>query len=306
MWQRRERWLDKQYANVDGIAFQMPVGTKASPALYAAFSIDPVAAQAMLPGRELHAARLWAKGVLMIAVVDYQDTTIGTYVEFCVGILCSHGRSPAPRLLSAALPPLFGSGIYIHDLPVSTEVSVKGGLGIWGMPKCKANLDFRSDDKTASSQYDMDGELVVRIDVPVGKPVVPLMTSGSGYGSFRGMLGKSRIKLRGWSSFGIGGKGVTLVIGDHPKASKLKSLDINPKALFAGYVPKFSGILDDHIETWFLAHETPPPPPEKGLRNVVSLGISQERLAPPDRERSDAMIRRFNAEQLVGRVARPG
>ena len=88
MWWNRERWLEGKFANVDGIAFQMPVGTKSSPALYAGFSIDAAAAEAMLPGCELHAVRLWSRGVMIVAVVDYQDTTIGTYVEFCIGILC--------------------------------------------------------------------------------------------------------------------------------------------------------------------------------------------------------------------------
>jgi hypothetical protein len=43
---------------------------------------------------------------------------------------------------------------------------VKGGKGIWGMPKHRANLDFRVDDRTVSSQYDLDGELAMRITIP--------------------------------------------------------------------------------------------------------------------------------------------
>ena len=40
---------------------------------------------------------------------------------------------------------------------------MKGGKGIWGMPKHQANLDFRVDDRTMSSQYDLDGQLCLRI-----------------------------------------------------------------------------------------------------------------------------------------------
>jgi hypothetical protein len=39
-----------------------------------------------------------------------------------------------------------GTGQYIPDLPVSSEISVKGGKGIWGMPKHKSNLDFKITD----------------------------------------------------------------------------------------------------------------------------------------------------------------
>src|SRR3712207_8057774 len=36
----RERWVTGRFANVDGIPFRMPVGTRGSPALFAGFSID--------------------------------------------------------------------------------------------------------------------------------------------------------------------------------------------------------------------------------------------------------------------------
>ena len=161
---RRATWLEGRYANVDGIPFTLPVRTQTSPALFAAFSIDPSAAQCMLPGQELHVCRVLKRGILIVAVVDYQDTTIGSYVEFCIGVLCTRGRRPAPPLLPLILQRSFGFGVYIYDLPVSTQISVKGGLGIWGMPKRQGNLDFRIDGATASSQYDLDGRIVARID----------------------------------------------------------------------------------------------------------------------------------------------
>ena len=163
---RRVRWLDGKYANVDGIPFEMPVGTSDAPALFAAFSIDPRRAQEMLPGQELHPCRIGRRGLLVIAVVNYLHTTIGPYVEFCIGILCTRGPSAAPPILPLLLQPLFGTGVCIDDLPVSSEISVKGGVGIWGMAKRRANLDFIVGERSVSSQYDLDGELVMRIDVP--------------------------------------------------------------------------------------------------------------------------------------------
>ena len=44
---------------------------------------------------------------------------------------------------------------------MSTEVSVKGGKGIWGMPKHQASLDFVVNDDAVSSHYDVDGQLVL-------------------------------------------------------------------------------------------------------------------------------------------------
>lgn len=286
---RKRRWLDGRFANVDGIPFQLPVGTAGSPALMAAFDVDPDAAQGLLPGEELHAYRLKSRGLLVILVVDYLDTVIGRYVEFCIGVLCTRGRRPVRGAAPIVLPPVFGTGAYVYDLAVSTEISVKGGLGIWGMPKRQANLDFLVTDEFVSSQYDLDGRLVMRIDVPRPRhTVLPVRLRSVSYGSFRGMLTKSEVSVSG--SGGVGSGTARLLFGDHPRADPLKALDVNPSPLFTAYFPRMTGVLDDHVETWFLSEATPPPSPATGLRDVVDLGLSQEWLAPPDRDRTDHML----------------
>jgi hypothetical protein len=282
---RRQRWVAGRYADVDGIPFRMPVGTAGSPALLAAYGIDAENARLVLPSDELHPVRLSGRGLLVIVVVDYQDTVIGRYVEFCIGILCSRGTRP-PRLGIGS-----GLGLYIYDLPVSTEVSVKGGLGIWGMPKRQASLDFVVGDATVSSQYDLDGRLVARVDIPrPASTTLPLRYSGVGYGDVRGMLTKSRVRLRGRGGITPGGAGARLVLGDHERAGPLKLLDIDDRPLFTAFLPSAAGVLDDHVETWFLTSPEPVGPPAVGLRDVVDLGLSQDWLAPPDRARSDRLL----------------
>src|SRR5580704_4664109 len=88
-----------RHSLVDGIPFAMPVSSEHTPALMAAFSINPEKAARLLPGNELHPFRLWKRGLLVITVVDYRHTTIGKYIEFSIAIACTHGPKPAPRLL---------------------------------------------------------------------------------------------------------------------------------------------------------------------------------------------------------------
>jgi hypothetical protein len=278
----------------------MPVGTGGSPALMAAFPIDADRARDLLPGQELHPLRFRGRGVLVVAVANYLDTAIGRYVEFCIGVACSRGRGP----LAARLPfsALSRAGIYIYDLPVSTEISVKGGLGIWGMPKRRANLDFVVRDDVVSSQYDLDGELVMRIDVP--RPAttrLPVRGSGLGYGDYRGMLTLSRIRVAGRMGTAHARRHETrLLVGDHERAAPLKRLGIGPVPLFTAYLPAMSGVLDDHVETWFLTADHPPGPPAPGLADVVHLGLSQEWPAPPDRDHSDRLLRDLTPRERVG------
>jgi hypothetical protein len=288
---RRIRWTRGQHANVDGIPFAMPVASRDSPALFACYTIDAERARALLPGRELHPFRIWKRGLLLLEVVYYTDTPIGKYVEFCVGIVCTRGTRPAPPLLPAVLAGRYGMGQYIYDLPVSTQISVKGGLGIWGMPKRQANLDFVIEDDWVSSQYDLDGELVVRLDVrrPRSTPL-PLSMSGVGYGAFRGMLTKSYVHLKGRAGVNLGQGAARLLIGTHARARPLAELDISPEPLVSGFMPSSRGWLDDHIETWFLTERTPPAAAQDNRREVVDLGLSQSWLAPPDRARSTRLL----------------
>lgn len=290
---RRMRWLQNQFALVDKIPFRLPVASKDSPVLFAAFSIDYDKAKALLPGKELHPFQLWKRGILAITVVNYQDTTIGKYVEFCIGIVCTHGRKAAPRLLPGFFTKRYGTGQYIYDLPVSTEISVRGGRLIWGMAKRQANLDFVIGDKTISSQYDLDGQLVMRIDVERPKKTwLPLHINGVGYGACRGLLTKSYVYLKGKGGVALFKKSsARLVMGDHPRMDPIKALDVSPRPLISGFLPTTNGILDDHFETWFLTHDQMPETPYEGLESMVDLGLSQEWLDPPDRNASDELIR---------------
>ncbi|MFD3939923.1 acetoacetate decarboxylase family protein [Streptomyces sp. NPDC058611] len=163
---RRQRRLAGRHALVDGIPFELPVDSVDTPALMAGFTIDREAAARMLPGGELHPVVLpGGKGLLVVTVVNYLRTDIGRYIEYSIAIACTHGPRPAPPLLPGLLRGTFGTGQYVVDLPVSSEISVKGGKGIWGMPKHQAKLDFKVSDSAVSSQYEVGGRLGMYIEI---------------------------------------------------------------------------------------------------------------------------------------------
>lgn len=281
----RQKRLAGRHALVDGIPFDMPINSEQSPALMAVFSIDADAARRLIPGNEVHPMRLWQRGLLVITVIDYVVTDIGRYIEYSIAIACTHGRKPAPPLLPGLLMKTFGTGQYVWDLPVSTEVSVKGGKGIWGMPKHQASLDFVVGERWVSSQYDLDGQMMMRVDVQ--KPArawLPVNMGAANYCAFRGMLMKSYIYFKGKLGFSLFRPGsARLFIGDHPRMAPLKTLDIDPDPIAAGFFPSTAGVLDDYFECWFLTEATPPAQPMQGLETTYPLGQSQQWLAPPAR-----------------------
>jgi hypothetical protein len=281
----RQQRLEGRRAQVDGIPFSMPINSEKSPALMAVFSIDAAAAARLMPCDEVHPLRLWNRALLVITVIDYVVTDIGRYVEYSIAIACTHGKKPAPRLLPGVFMKTFGTGQYVWDLPVSSEVSVKGGKGIWGMPKHQANLDFVIGDKWVSSQYDLDGQMMMRIDVKKpAKAWLPVDMGAANYCAFRGMLMKSFIYFKGKLGFSLFKPGsARILIGDHPRMAPLKTLDIRPTPIAAGFFPTTTGVLDDHFESWFLTTAGGAVPQGQGLETTYPLGQSQQWLAPPAR-----------------------
>lgn len=270
-----------RFSLVDGIPFKLPVSTENSPALMAIFPINPEKAKDFLP-KGVHPFILWKNALLIVTVIDYRETTIGKYIEYSIAIACTRGAKPAPRLLPGIFMRLFNTGQYVIDLPVSSEVSVKGGKGIWGMPKHQGHLDFKISEDKVSSQYDLDGKLVTYVEIkPPQFTCLPVKMRVSNYCSFRGMLMKSDILLN--TKFGINlfsKAKARFVIGDHPRLQAMKSLEIG-KPLITIYLPSISGILDDHIESWFLDLKELPKKAPEGLESVINLGLSEKWLSPP-------------------------
>ena len=272
------------YSLVDGIPFQLPVESHHSPALMAGFSVDAGQAAGLLPGKELHLVTLPnGRAVLMVTVIDYTSTNIGRYIEFSIALAVTKGLRAAPPVLPLVFPQRFNMGQYVYDLPVSSRISVKGGKGIWGMPKHQASLDFQIGDRTVSSQYDLDGVLALR--VTIRKPRwtgIPLRTGAVNFCEFRGLLWKSTIYFHGQVGVSLmSRRGAELIIGDHPRVAPLKELDIKPRSLFTVYFPSSAGVLDDHFEGWFLGYDSPPPEPPEGMESVVGLDLSEAWPPPP-------------------------
>lgn len=286
----RQRRLEGRHALVDGIPYDMPVHGEQSPVMLAAFTINGDKARRLMPGNEVFPVRLWGnRSLLLITVIDYRVTDIGKYIEFSVGIACTHGDAPAPPFLPGLFMKHYGTGQYVVDLPVSTEVSVKGGKGIWGMPKHQANLDFIIGERTVSSQYDKDGRMVMRVDIERPRSTwVPLSGGAPNYCQFRGMLMKSYIYFDGKFGFSFLKRGAgTLTLGDHPRAAALKSLGIGQHPLFTAFFPTVRGVLDDYFEGWFLTFDEPPKVAPEGLESVFHLGRGENWLPAPDRERKE-------------------
>lgn len=272
-----------RHALVDNIPFVLPVRCKKSPVMMAIFPIDTGKAAELLPGNGIVPVSYKNTALLVVTVINYLDTVIGKYVEYSIAIACNHDSKSGKFRLPGLFSKRIDLGQYVIDLPVSSEVSVKGGKGIWGMPKHQGNLDFKVTDSKVSSQYDLDNQLCVYCEIE--KPsnaAIPLKMKAANFCSFRGMLMKSTIYFDGKAGLHMGKHAkARLIIGDHPRMQALKSLDIRPDPIVTAFIPEAVGVLDDHIDSWFLHYDKQPTRAMQGLESVIDLSHSEEWLTPP-------------------------
>lgn len=283
----RQEEIRGRNAIVDGIRYEMPIDSWDASAMIALFPCNYAAAKALIADPHVHPFRFFSKALLVVTVIDYRKTDIGSYIEYSIAIACTHGRTPGPPLLPGLFQKAFGTGQYVLDLPVSSEVSVKGGKGIWGMPKHQANIDFKVGKAWASAQYDLDGQMVSRFDVRLPKSVwFPVNTGAANYCQFRGMTMRSFIYFRGKAGFRLLQRGsARFIIGSHPRSQAVAALEHSPDPIFAGFFPSVKGVLDDYFDCWFVTTPTPSPGPlGEGLETTYPLGYSQDWLTPPARD----------------------
>lgn len=290
---KRIKRLAGRHAQVDGISYVLPVNSTDSPAFISLYSIDADKANRYMVSDELHPLRLLnGRAVLVLAVIDYRNTDIGKYIEYSISIACTHGPKPAPRLLPAIFMKTFNMGQCVIDLPVSSEISVKGGRGIWGMPKHQQSLNFVIKKETVSAQYDLDGELAVKVVIPKpGKAWLPVNIGAVNYCAFRGLLVKSYVYVKAKLGFTFGSKNsehAQLIIGDHPRVAWLKDLDIAKTPMVTTFLPSFEGNLDDHFESWFLTSKEKVAETPEGLEATHPLGYGEDWPPPPVVEESEA------------------
>jgi hypothetical protein len=283
----RQRRITGRFGLVDGIGYKMPIDSWEASSIIAAFPCDYDAAKALLPPGDVHPFRLWKRALLIVTVIDYRQTDIGSYIEYSMAIACTKGAKPASRLLPAIFMKWFGTGQYVVDLPVSTEVSTKGGKGIWGMPKHRESLDYVEGQAWISAQYDKDGEMATRFDVRRPRKIgFPLGMAAINYCMFRGMIYRSYIYFKGKAGLWLRKRGAArFLIGDHPSVAHLKTLNADTDPLFAAYMPAITGVLDDYLESWFVTWpKAPAAQVGEGLETTYPLGYGQDRPPPPVRD----------------------
>lgn len=200
--------------DIAGRTVTMPVQVRDASAGTVLWDVDATAAQALLPADFEVAETAPGRANLAIALVDYRDNDLGSYLEIGI-ILFVRPRAGGEE------------GNFIVHLPVDQEFTCEAGQRIWGFPKTVESIERVDGDGSTTWTLQMDGELVLRLTMPRGgsdeAPAMPMTSytvlDGAPHATAFSQWGKG-------SQLVIGGEGVALELGSHPIAKELESLGL--------------------------------------------------------------------------------
>jgi hypothetical protein len=222
-----------------GNVVRMPVHVRAARQAAATFLVPHAAAQHVVRDTGLQVTRKGRHALVSLAIVDYIDNDLGSYLELALGFMVDDPAGTPAKPKGAV-------STYIHRLPVSEEFTCAAGRGIWGFPKWIANMEADFDPSGASCRLLTEsGETIVSVRIKRGAIPVPRKEMDMvAYSAADGVLRRTP-----WTSGGTGrqyirpgGASVELGYG-HPIADELRALGFPRRALMS--------IVDDNMTAVF-------------------------------------------------------
>jgi acetoacetate decarboxylase len=242
------RVLDAHFLDaVSPYRVQLPSRTIELPIVYrdvsaiAAFTTVPAgkAAEILPAGSGLHPAlALPGRGVLVIVCFNYRDSSVGSYGEVALGILCAPRRLPPllPVLLDQHLP---GLGVYVWHLPVTTDIALEAGRTLWNYPKFLADIRFDGP----RCELGEGGRKILTLDVRAGGRMRVDEQVFRSYTVRDGKLLRTVIRSQMEYRLGRGRHAGRLELGEHPIGRAVAALEPSPLLLEARDIVHMQSIL---------------------------------------------------------------
>jgi Acetoacetate decarboxylase (ADC) len=201
--------------------------------IHVVFNVKNDALKKLLPHSNYKPIEIWpGTGMLGITAFEYLDTSIGPYNEIAIGIPIKFPPSfafPGLSAISMLQKKLFS--VYIHHLPVTTEIALKGGIYFYNFPKFLSEISFKDEGQNLEVTLKEKGEMILKLK----SRKLPL--DGSSKLTFYTYSIKDKVVMRslvdGWAPrFGettLGGD-AELELGSHRISRELAGLNLTKRA----------------------------------------------------------------------------
>ena len=207
----------------------------------------------LLPHSNFRPIEMWpGTGMLGITAFEYRDTSIGPYNEIAIVIPVKFPPQfvfPGITAISMMKKNIFP--VYIHHLPVTTDIALQVGVHFWNYPKFLAEISFEDQGKDVEVTVKEKGSLILKV---LSKR---LPARESAEVQFHTYSIRDNIVMHG-SAIGwaqrLGttmiGKMAQLELGEHPISEELRELNLKENAYSGQYADGVMTKLYDPDQQW--------------------------------------------------------
>lgn len=214
---------------IAGTVLTMPVRVRTARQHTAMYSVAADAAQHMIDYSGLRVVQYRpGRAVVVLMLMHYIDTDLGTYYEYGTNVLVS-----PPGENATGMRALQSAGAFVHHLPVDQTFTLEAGRSIWGYPKVLGDFTIR-DGRQFGFDVRVDGRLVVGMEFARGVAIPAALASRPQvYRTYSHLDGVTRETVGEARPTGVRYRagGVRLHLGEHPYSRELASLGL-PKRAF--------------------------------------------------------------------------
>ena len=234
------RWSGpRTTAEFRGQTLRSPLYVNRATSFQSLHTVSVDALRAMLPTDDLHPVQWFdGSGLVMLFAARYADLSgsladgkpmrVEPYAEAATVALVS--REPLRRGLPLLQPAMPHVGGFVLDMPVTHALARDSGRELYGFPKFVADLHFYEEpDRRVVDVWD-DGVHVLSLDVRPGGRLRTDRRPLTMYSSRRGELLATTMPFLGWGQRFLGPRG-HLLLGEHPMAARLKTLEVSPTSV---------------------------------------------------------------------------
>jgi hypothetical protein len=187
--------------------------------------------------------------VTVIACFEYRDCDAGPYNEISIAFPFTLDN-PAPILTGLLKHIAAGPMVYIHKLPVTTEIARQFGLDFYNFPKFIANIDFMRNNGWIHCHLSEGKRTILSLSTKM-LPVKP-----SGRWRFDCISTRDDRILRSEVTVNVQKQvisrnpgNVRLELGDHEISETLRKLKLGRMVHFQ-YMPSCQTILSSAVESY--------------------------------------------------------
>ncbi len=206
--------------------------------------------QPMLPSPRLHPLRItpWHSPIALTCF-EYRDTDIGPYNEVAISIPFTLDR-PSPPFTGSLQKGPTETYLYVHQLPVSTQIALDAGVEFGGYPKFLADIDFDRTDTTIRCRLSEGERHIFTMESRILDLTVSPRAKTHAFTRRNQRLLRSEI-IRNKRKSGVSKQAddIQIRFGNHPIAQELKQLGLG-RLLAYSYAPEYQVILTPVIESF--------------------------------------------------------